>query len=307
MKSHIIISLAGVVLASSLAHAGIHAGMLEIPGPGDKLSGIGVISGWKCEANGDITVRFNDGDPLIMVYGSERGDTSETCEDTNNGFVAIFNWALLGDGEHVAVAYDNDEEFARSRFEVATTGEEFLSEASGQCVVPDFPSAGETTLLEWNESTQHFEMVLDEEPQEPGACVASAQETSEPLGESSPEAKDSVWWTPLRAAPEDDYNRAWCTAQDGQAEVPLLDDTRADCVLPAYAVEADFADKWYEAIGQAVHYARILNKRPGVLLILEQTRDCRYLSRLCAALTGVRVRGRSIQVWTTGPVSCQSL
>ena len=303
MKSHIAISLASLVLVSSLAQAG----MLEIPGPGARLSGIGVISGWKCDASGDITVRFNGGDPLVMVYGSERADTYRPCGDTNNSFVAIFNWALLGDGEHVAVAYDNGVEFARSWFEVATTGEEFLSEASGQCLVPDFPSAGETTLLEWNESTQHFEMVLDEEPQEPGACVSSAQETAEPLEDGSSAADALVWWTPLRAAPEDEYNAAWCSAQDGQAEVRLLDDTRADCVLPVYAVEADFADKWYEAIGQAVHYARLLKKRPGVLLILEQTRDCRYLSRLCAALTGIRVRGQSIRVWTTGPVSCQSL
>lgn len=306
MKSHITIGLASLVLASSPAQAG----MLEIPGPGAKLSGIGVISGWKCDASGDITVRFNGGEPLVMVYGSGRDDTQHACGDTNNSFVSIFNWALLGDGEHVAVAYDAGVEFARSRFEVATTGEEFVSEASGQCLVPDFPSAGETTLLEWSESTQHFEMVLaeePEEPEEPGACASSAQETAEPLGESSPEADAGLWWTPFRAAPEDDYNAAWCTAQDGQLEVRLLDDTRADCVLPAYAVEADFADKWYEAIGQAVHYARILKKRPGVLLILEQTRDCRYLSRLCAALTGVRVRGQAIRVWTTGPVSCQSL
>jgi hypothetical protein len=310
MKSQIIISLAIVALTSSLVHAGI----LEIPGPGTKLSGIGVVSGWKCDASGDITVRFNDGDLLAMVYGSERDDTYSVCGDTNNSFLAIFNWALLGDGEHLAVAYDNGVEFARSTFEVATTGEKFLSEASGQCMVPDFPSPGESTLVEWNESTQHFEMVLYEEPEEPEACVSSVEEESEPLEDDSSEANGVVWWTPgqgaglaaIRAKPEDDYNVAWCTSQDGQVEVRLSDDTRADCVLPTYAVEADFADKWYEAIGQAVHYARILKKRPGVLLILEQTHDCRYLSRLCAALTGVRVQGQSIWVWTTGPASCRS-
>ena len=42
-----------------------------------------------------------------MVYGSERDDTYSVCGDTNNSFLAIFNWALLGDGEHIAVAYDN--------------------------------------------------------------------------------------------------------------------------------------------------------------------------------------------------------
>ena len=32
---------------------------LDVPSNGDKLSGIGIIHGWKCEAEGDITVRFN--------------------------------------------------------------------------------------------------------------------------------------------------------------------------------------------------------------------------------------------------------
>ena len=39
-----------VLLASSLAQAA----RLEIPDNGDKLSGIGVISGWKCEAEGRL-------------------------------------------------------------------------------------------------------------------------------------------------------------------------------------------------------------------------------------------------------------
>ena len=33
-----------------------HAATLEIPGNGAKLSGIGVIAGWKCAAEGDITI-----------------------------------------------------------------------------------------------------------------------------------------------------------------------------------------------------------------------------------------------------------
>ena len=55
------------------------ANRLEIPGNGATVSGIGVISGWKCEAEGDITVSFDGGDPIPLVYGSERGDTSAQC------------------------------------------------------------------------------------------------------------------------------------------------------------------------------------------------------------------------------------
>ena len=159
MSSWLRLCLGLLVLAPSLAVAQSTAN-LEIPGDGARLSGIGVISGWKCEADGDITVRFDDADELTvtMVYGSERGDTSEPCEDTDNGFLAIFNWALLGDGEHTAVAYDNDVEFARSTFEVATLGEEFVEDVAARVRVLNFPSPGEETYFEWNESTQGLEM-----------------------------------------------------------------------------------------------------------------------------------------------------
>ena len=175
-----------VILAPSLAHAAV----LEIPGDGAQLSGIGVISGWKCEADGDITVRFDDDEMLTftMVYGSERGDTEETadgriiCGDKYNGFLAIFNWALLDDGEHTAQAYDNGVPFGQKHsFTVTTTGEEFLTGASKCITVDDFPSDGETTYLEWNESTQHFEMVEScdsppdgspSQPSDPLMCTA---------------------------------------------------------------------------------------------------------------------------------------
>ncbi len=152
--------IAVILWAPSLAYTAV----LENPGNNQSYSGIGVISGWKCEATA-LTVGIDDGGPIPMVYGSERGDTKETkdgetiCGDTNNGFLAIFNWALLSDGEHTAVAYDNGVEFARSTFEVGTLGEEFVRGASAEVRVEDFPSPGESALLAWNQNTQHFEVV----------------------------------------------------------------------------------------------------------------------------------------------------
>ena len=118
------------------------AARLEIPGQGANLSGIGVISGWKCEVTGTITVRIDGGNPIPMLYGSERGDTRSVCGDSANGFVAIFNWGLLDDGTHTAVATDGADEFARSTFTVTTFGEEFVQGASGECRIPDFPAPG---------------------------------------------------------------------------------------------------------------------------------------------------------------------
>lgn len=157
---YLLLRLCGLII---LAPALVHAAVLEIPGNGAKLSGIGVISGWRCEASGPITVRFNGGDPIPLPYGRERSDTAGVCGDINNGFSTVQNWAHLGDGTHTAVAYDNGVEFARSTFEVATAGEEFVKGASAQVRVLDFPSPGESVRFEWNQSTQHLEMVLGPE------------------------------------------------------------------------------------------------------------------------------------------------
>ncbi len=159
-----------IVLVPSLAHAAT----LGNPGNGGFYSGIGVISGWKCQANGEITVEFlndageriviNEGrtsNPVPMLYGSERPDVLKAgaCDSDDVGFVAIWNWGNLGDGEHTAVAYDNGVKFAESTFEVVTFGTDFLEEAMTQVSVPDFPHAGETTTFQWNQETQHLETV----------------------------------------------------------------------------------------------------------------------------------------------------
>ena len=158
-----------MVLLPSLAHAAT----LEIPGDGTAVSGIGVISGWKCEAEGDITISLNGGAPFPAMYGLPRSDTSAVCgdDDGNNGFFSYWNWGNLGDGEHTVVVYDNDKEFARSTFTVTTPGTGFLREASKEIIVEDFPNPGDTTVLEWNEGTQHFEIVDFMGSGDLGECV----------------------------------------------------------------------------------------------------------------------------------------
>lgn len=137
----------------------VHAAALENPGNGNSYSGIGVISGWKCEANGELTVRFNGGEPIPLAYLNERSDTEGVCGDTNNGFVSIWNWAILGAGTFTAIVYDNGEAFAQSTFKVTTLGgEEFVRGASAKVSVPDFPDLGDTAHFVWNEGTQHLEL-----------------------------------------------------------------------------------------------------------------------------------------------------
>lgn len=145
----------GLLLIGGVAHAAT----LEIPTPHTTLSGIGVVSGWKCDA-GDLTVRFDGGPPLPLVYGSERRDVLDAgaCPHDLVGFVSIMNWGNLGDGRHTAVVYDDGVEFDRSTFDVVTTGEPFLRGAAGQCIVPDFPAPNENARFIWNQATQHMEL-----------------------------------------------------------------------------------------------------------------------------------------------------
>ena len=137
------------------------ASVLESPANGATLSGIGFISGWKCDAK-NITITIDQGGHVPMALGMPRADTQLICGTVNNGYITQVNWNFLKDGEHTAVAYDNGEEFARSTFTVVTAGVEFLrignQPLTTECEVRDFPSMGETSRLVWEESTQHFEL-----------------------------------------------------------------------------------------------------------------------------------------------------
>ncbi len=135
------------------------AAILDSPKHRAIVSGIGFISGWKCDA-GAITVRIDDGGPLPMAVDQPRADTAGQCGGAiNNGFIAQINWNHVGGGTHTAVAYDNGVAFARSTFTVGTTGEEFLEDVVISIDVPNFPAPGERGVFVWNESTQHLELV----------------------------------------------------------------------------------------------------------------------------------------------------
>ena len=140
-----------VILAPSL----VHAATLENPAPNSFQSGVGVISGWACEAR-RIEITFNDGPPQEAAYGTSRGDTQGTCGDTDNGFGLLFNWNLLGDGIHTVQALADGVEFASVIVIVTTLGEEFLQGASGTFPLFDFPDSGATRTLRWQEGQQNF-------------------------------------------------------------------------------------------------------------------------------------------------------
>ena len=68
---------------------------------------------------------------------------------------------------------------------------------------------------------------------------------------------------------EESYQQAWCSTHNGIMEYENSDFTRVDCLTKKHAVEFDFANKWHESIGQALHYATMTGKKAKVVLILD--------------------------------------
>ena len=97
------------VIADGSAPRGVNragtpgVGYLENPGPNAFQSGVGVLSGWVCEAAA-VEMEIGHLGRQVAAYGTERLDTEAACGDTDNGFGLLFNWNRLGDGEHEVVA-----------------------------------------------------------------------------------------------------------------------------------------------------------------------------------------------------------
>lgn len=92
------------------------------------------------------------------------------------------------------------------------------------------------------------------------------------------------------------YQEAWCDKNGGVMEVVLDDKSRVDCLTDEYAIEFDFGNKWAEAVGQALYYAIKTEHKPGIVLILENENDMRFLTRLQAVADKFEIR-----VWTVDP------
>jgi uncharacterized membrane-anchored protein len=76
------------------------------------------------------------------------------------------------------------------------------------------------------------------------------------------------------------YQNNFANQIKGKTEVILDDKARVDIVTDTFAIEVDFAEKWAESIGQSQYYARKLNKKAGILLVINPATDDKYLKRL---------------------------
>jgi hypothetical protein len=76
------------------------------------------------------------------------------------------------------------------------------------------------------------------------------------------------------------YQQEFCKKVLGIMEYRLNDGTRIDCYTSTYSFEVDFAKKAYEAIGQSLHYADVIDNKPGIVLIVRRAKDKKYVNRI---------------------------
>ncbi len=152
MLDKLFVALGGVVVCGGA----LAAGALENPQPGAIESGIGVVSGWNCQATA-ITIQVDNAPPVAAPYGSLRADTSTICGgNVATGFSYLINYNTLAAGSHTINAYADGALFGTATFDVANLGGEFLAGKAGEYYLPNFPAYGTRTRVTWQESKQNF-------------------------------------------------------------------------------------------------------------------------------------------------------
>lgn len=104
-------------------------------------------------------------------------------------------------------------------------------------------------------------------------------------------------------ADETELLAAWCKQNGGQMDFPILDktlgyQTRVECLTDSHVIEIAPAPQWAKAVGLSKYYAAMTGRRPGVIVILEDEEEVRFLIRLLVAIQADR---SSWGVWVIGP------
>ena len=90
---------------------------------------------------------------------------------------------------------------------------------------------------------------------------------------------------------ESDYVNRDCK---GEIEFVTQDGTYIDCLAGGYAIEFDWARKWYEGVGQALYYGRLTGDVAGLVLIVKRESDWKYVERCHKTLAHY---GTPVKLW----------
>ena len=103
---------------------------------------------------------------------------------------------------------------------------------------------------------------------------------------------------PARAETEAEACQRLAAKYDAEVEVVLPDESRVDLLSETTAWEADWAEKWPEAVGQSVLYAIWTDREPGIILLVRDRRaEKHYLlrCRLVCERLGITMRAETIK------------
>ena len=94
------------------------------------------------------------------------------------------------------------------------------------------------------------------------------------------------------------YQKVFADYIQGQTEYKLLDKSRVDIITKEHAIEVDFANKFYESVSQALYYALMTDKNPGIVIIVEDVKkDQKYISKLLYIVDNLNSKGYNFSVW----------
>lgn len=144
------------VTASFMPVASTGTGVLGTPVEGSTASGVGVISGYHC-ASKDLDVHIDGNWAGKAGAGTRLLGTQPVCGRTDTGYSILYNFNNLANGIHVVTVSAGGVQFDSHIFTTFQSGGiPWLTGASRQIVVSDFPRQGVTATLEWVQSYQNF-------------------------------------------------------------------------------------------------------------------------------------------------------
>lgn len=129
--------------------------MLEVPAAGQPVSGVGLVSGWACDAR-RIEASIDGSAPFVLPIGSSRADTAGACGGREGqGFGFLIGWNNLPPGQHTLRVTADGVEFARTPFVVVDVGNQRITGVPPASVA-EFPRPGQSAVLQWQEASQSF-------------------------------------------------------------------------------------------------------------------------------------------------------
>lgn len=146
----------GLLFAAPIARSQTYT--FENPQPGSFQSGLGVFSGWACSSNVQVLV---DGVSYRAAAGTPRSNFPPSlCGGNSNvNFALLRNFNNFGAGPHTAqLVIDGANAGAPVTFTVTVPvpSTPFLTGLSSVYTLPNFPAAGQTTTIKWQETAQNF-------------------------------------------------------------------------------------------------------------------------------------------------------